>query len=91
MKYFENILFCDFGRFWSSCCLSLGHVARGFPLSLLRAESASQNAIEFHWNSSSRSAQQSVPKPTQNPKKSIYRTHLKVFSEGDYIGLREKT
>ncbi len=28
MKYFENILFCDFGRFWSSCCLSLGHVAR---------------------------------------------------------------
>ena len=30
MKYFENILFCDFGRFWSSCCLSLGHVARGF-------------------------------------------------------------
>ena len=29
MKIMKNkILFCDFGRFPASCCLSLGHVAR---------------------------------------------------------------
>ena len=26
----NKILFCDFGRFPASCCLSLGHNARGF-------------------------------------------------------------
>ncbi len=53
MKYFENILFCDFGRFWSSCCLSLGHVARYTPNSPLCLLGASTlpigTAIESHW------------------------------------------
>ena len=30
MRNVCELLFCDFGRFWASYCLLLGHNARGF-------------------------------------------------------------
>ena len=54
MKYFENILFCDFGRFWASCCLLCRPVLasaeskRAWPLhSALTGLSLGHNARGF--------------------------------------------
>ena len=57
----NKILFCDFGRFPASCCLSLGHNARIAPISffvqtfsalLHSVRNLFENAIESHWLSS---------------------------------------